>query len=86
MREMNIGADWFVKSLIFSKRLLCSSRCLLSSEPSPESYESVRYWVWHSYAISDGKTNWLEGLVLMVVYVIIGLSVWYYVSSFRAYL
>ncbi|CAE6432105.1 unnamed protein product [Rhizoctonia solani] len=31
-----------------------------------------------NYAISDGKTNWLEGLVLMVVYVIIGLSVWYY--------
>jgi Ca2+:H+ antiporter len=36
----------------------------------------------HSYAISDGKTNWLEGFVLMVVYVIIGLSVWYYVSVF----
>ncbi|KAH7333849.1 Sodium/calcium exchanger protein-domain-containing protein [Rhizoctonia solani] len=31
-----------------------------------------------NYAISDGKTNWLEGLVLMVIYVIIGLSVWYY--------
>jgi len=31
-----------------------------------------------NYAISDGKTNWLEGFVLMVVYVIIGLSVWYY--------
>ncbi|KAF8600013.1 calcium/proton exchanger [Ceratobasidium sp. AG-I] len=36
-----------------------------------------------NYAISDGKTNWLEGLVLMVVYVIIGLSVWYYVSLSR---
>ncbi|KAG8712400.1 hypothetical protein FRC08_014648 [Ceratobasidium sp. 394] len=36
-----------------------------------------------NYAISDGKTNWLEGLVLMVVYVIIGLSVWYYVHIFR---
>jgi len=31
-----------------------------------------------NYAISDGRTNWLEGFVLMVVYVIIGLSVWYY--------
>lgn len=26
-----------------------------------------------SYAIADGRTNWLEGFVLMVLYVIIGM-------------
>lgn len=29
-------------------------------------------------AISDGKTNWMEGLVLMITYVTIALAVWYY--------
>lgn len=33
-----------------------------------------------NYAISDGKTNWLEGLVLMVIYMLIALTTWYYVS------
>ncbi|GAA6052372.1 hypothetical protein JCM3770_000210 [Rhodotorula araucariae] len=31
-----------------------------------------------NWAIADGKTNWLEGLVLMVIYVIIALVFWYY--------
>ena len=33
-----------------------------------------------NYAIADGKTNWLEGLVLMVIYVLIALTTWFYVS------
>ncbi|KAG8904495.1 hypothetical protein FRC01_008708, partial [Tulasnella sp. 417] len=31
-----------------------------------------------NYAISDGKTNWLEGLVLMIIYVLIALTTWFY--------
>ncbi|GAA5899352.1 hypothetical protein JCM8208_001624 [Rhodotorula glutinis] len=31
-----------------------------------------------NWAISDGRTNWLEGLVLCVIYIIIALTVWYY--------
>jgi len=31
-----------------------------------------------NYAISDGRTNWLEGLVLMIIYVLIALTTWYY--------
>ncbi|GAA6062771.1 hypothetical protein JCM10212_006884 [Sporobolomyces blumeae] len=31
-----------------------------------------------NWAIADGRTNWLEGLTLMVVYLIIALTVWYY--------
>ncbi|KAG8986750.1 hypothetical protein FRB90_003810 [Tulasnella sp. 427] len=31
-----------------------------------------------NYAISDGKTNWLEGLVLMIIYMLIALTTWYY--------
>ncbi|BGP23476.1 hypothetical protein JCM10295v2_002372 [Rhodotorula toruloides] len=31
-----------------------------------------------NWAIADGKTNWLEGLVLMVIYIIIALVFWYY--------
>ncbi|KAM0749515.1 calcium/proton exchanger [Meredithblackwellia eburnea MCA 4105] len=30
------------------------------------------------YAISDGRTNWLEGFVLMVLYVLIAVVIWYY--------
>ena len=30
-----------------------------------------------NYAISDARTHWLEGLILIVIYVIIGLSIWY---------
>ncbi|GAA5907397.1 uncharacterized protein JCM6883_001191 [Sporobolomyces salmoneus] len=31
-----------------------------------------------NWAIADGRTNWLEGLTLMVVYLIIALTTWYY--------
>lgn len=31
-----------------------------------------------NWAIADGRTNWLEGLVLMTLYLIIGLVFWYY--------
>lgn len=47
-------------------------------------FETVVVFVWVliiNYAISDGKANWLEGLVLMVVYVIIQHSVWYYICA-----
>lgn len=30
-----------------------------------------------NYAIGDARTHWLEGLILMVIYVLIGLSIWY---------
>ncbi|KIM34543.1 hypothetical protein M408DRAFT_325917 [Serendipita vermifera MAFF 305830] len=31
-----------------------------------------------SYAIADGRTNWLEGLVLMTLYVIIAIATWFH--------
>ncbi|KAG8848970.1 hypothetical protein FRB91_010360 [Serendipita sp. 411] len=31
-----------------------------------------------NFAISDGRTNWLEGFVLMATYVLIGVAVFYY--------
>ena len=30
-----------------------------------------------NYAIGDARTHWLEGLILSVTYVLIGLSTWY---------
>jgi len=34
-----------------------------------------------SYAISDGRTNWLEGFVLMVLYIIIAIATWFHKSD-----
>ncbi|KAL8293474.1 hypothetical protein RQP46_000175 [Phenoliferia psychrophenolica] len=34
-----------------------------------------------NYTIQDGKSNWLEGFLLMMVYVIIAVSFWYYPSG-----
>ncbi|CAE6437998.1 unnamed protein product [Rhizoctonia solani] len=34
-----------------------------------------------NYVVSDGKSNWLEGFVLMMLYVIIAVSFWYYPGS-----
>ncbi|KIJ52607.1 hypothetical protein M422DRAFT_243391 [Sphaerobolus stellatus SS14] len=31
-----------------------------------------------NYCIADGKSNWLEGMILMCLYVIIGTSFWFY--------
>lgn len=31
-----------------------------------------------NWAIQDGRTNWLEGLTLMALYVIIALVFWWY--------
>lgn len=34
-----------------------------------------------NYVVADGKSNWLEGLVLMILYVIIGTTVYFYAGS-----
>ena len=34
-----------------------------------------------NYAIADARTHWLEGLILIVIYTIIGLSMWYAVLN-----
>ncbi|GAB1522949.1 hypothetical protein RhiTH_006077 [Rhizoctonia solani] len=34
-----------------------------------------------NYVVSDGKSNWLEGFILMMLYVIIAVSFWYYPGS-----
>lgn len=31
--------------------------------------------------LSDGRSNWMEGLVLMMLYLIIAVSFWYYPGS-----
>ena len=31
-----------------------------------------------NYTVQDGKSNWLEGMVLMCLYVILALVFWYY--------
>jgi len=33
------------------------------------------------YATQDGRSNWLEGFLLMCVYLIIAVSFWYYPSG-----
>ncbi|KAG8731841.1 hypothetical protein FRC11_002022 [Ceratobasidium sp. 423] len=34
-----------------------------------------------NYVVSDGKSNWLEGFILMMLYVIIAVAFWYYPGS-----
>lgn len=34
-----------------------------------------------NYVVSDGKSNWLEGFILMMLYVLIAVSFWYYPGS-----
>jgi Ca2+:H+ antiporter len=34
-----------------------------------------------NYTVQDGRSNWLEGMVLMVLYVIIGVAVFFYTPS-----
>jgi len=34
-----------------------------------------------NYVVQDGKTNWLEGMILMNLYVIIAVSFWFYPGS-----
>ena len=34
-----------------------------------------------NYTIADAKTHWLEGLVLVVIYVVIGISILYVVFN-----
>ncbi|QSS58692.1 hypothetical protein I7I51_08121 [Histoplasma capsulatum] len=31
-----------------------------------------------NYLIQDGKSNWLEGVLLMVLYIIIAVAAWFY--------
>ena len=37
-----------------------------------------------NYAIGDARTHWLEGLILVVIYVIIGISILYVCSTHRS--
>ncbi|KAL0954849.1 hypothetical protein HGRIS_003788 [Hohenbuehelia grisea] len=34
-----------------------------------------------NYVVQDGKSNWLEGMVLMCLYVILGVTFWFYPGS-----
>ncbi|GAA5933333.1 uncharacterized protein JCM15063_001286 [Sporobolomyces koalae] len=34
-----------------------------------------------NYTMQDGRSNWLEGLILMMLYIIIAVSIWYYPSD-----
>jgi len=34
-----------------------------------------------NYVVQDGKSNWLEGMILMCLYVIIAVTFWYYPVS-----
>jgi len=34
-----------------------------------------------NYCVQDGKSNWLEGMILMCLYVIIGVCFWFYPGS-----
>jgi len=34
-----------------------------------------------NYVVQDGKSNWLEGLILMSLYVILALTFWFYPGS-----
>jgi len=34
-----------------------------------------------SYVVADGKSNWLEGVILTCLYVIIAVAFWFYPES-----
>jgi len=34
-----------------------------------------------NYVVQDGKSNWLEGMILMCLYVIVGVTFWFYPGS-----
>ncbi|KAF8896266.1 hypothetical protein BD779DRAFT_1668091 [Infundibulicybe gibba] len=34
-----------------------------------------------NYVVQDGKSNWLEGMILMCLYVILGVTFWFYPAS-----
>ncbi|KAJ7494674.1 Sodium/calcium exchanger protein-domain-containing protein [Mycena galericulata] len=47
-------------------------------------YESVAVFLavlTVNYVVQDGKSNWLEGMILMCLYVILALSFWFYPGS-----
>ena len=35
-----------------------------------------------NYVVQDGKSNWLEGAILMILYVILAVIFWYYPGAF----
>ncbi|KAG1729671.1 Sodium/calcium exchanger protein-domain-containing protein [Suillus paluster] len=39
-----------------------------------------------SYVVADGKSNWLEGIILICLYVIIAVSFWFYPSEVNSHL
>ncbi|ESK89044.1 calcium ion transporter [Moniliophthora roreri MCA 2997] len=44
-------------------------------------YESVTLFlavITVNYCVQDGKSNWLEGLILIFLYVILGITFWFY--------
>jgi len=34
-----------------------------------------------NYVVQDGKSNWLEGMILMCLYLILGVTFWFYPGS-----
>jgi len=47
-------------------------------------YESVSLFLavlTVNYAVQDGTSNWLEGMILMCLYLILGVTFWFYPGS-----
>jgi Ca2+:H+ antiporter len=51
-------------------------------------YESIALFlsvITVNYVVADGKSNWLEGMILMCLYVILGTTFWFYPGTSDAF-
>lgn len=73
--DMTLGFDGFQVILLFVSVLLVCSPHKCETSCSMLTIYKV------NYLIGDGKSHWLEGVLLMMMYLIIALAAWYVACS-----
>lgn len=68
--QMNLNFDGFEVIVLFVAVLLGRS-----SVKESRAYVNIQLV---NYLIADGKSHWLEGVLLQVLYLIIALSAWFF--------
>lgn len=77
--DMNLDFDGFLITVLFVSVLLVN--CKLFSSSTNLSQKKTSKLTHPLDLIGDGKSHWLEGVMLMALYVIIAVTAWYYPAT-----
>ena len=78
-KPLSLLFDPFESIVLFLSVLIVNYTCVAAPLAAPT--RKLITYTCCTYRTQDGLSNWLEGFLLMMVYLIIAVSFWFYVST-----